>query len=97
MVPLKASIFKKGFGFVIIIKSHDETRFFSKQLNGSKPEKGLCVSFVFEDTDKGATAKDLRQENPDRLARVTARVIKQQHALMYLGRYDADKHYQGPL
>lgn len=30
------------------------------------------MSFVFEDGEKGPDAKDLRQEDPERVARVTA-------------------------
>lgn len=36
------------------------------------PTKGACVSFVFEENDKGPTAKDVREEDPERIARVTA-------------------------
>lgn len=36
------------------------------------PSKGACVSFVFEENDKGPTAKDVREEDPERVARVTA-------------------------
>ena len=32
----------------------------------------MCVSFVFEENDKGPTAKDVREEDPERVARVTA-------------------------
>lgn len=34
----------------------------------------MCVSFVLEETEKGPTAKDLREEDPERVARVTAKV-----------------------
>lgn len=49
-------------------------RFFDKALNEVKPEKNTCVSYVLEEGDKGPLAKDLREEDPDRVARVTARV-----------------------
>ena len=49
-------------------------RFFDKALNEVKPEKNTCVSFVREEGDKGSLAKDLREEDPERVARVTARV-----------------------
>lgn len=49
-------------------------RFFDKALNDVVPEKNTCVSFVREEGDKGPLAKDLRKEDPDRVARVTARV-----------------------
>ena len=32
----------------------------------------MCVSFTYEENDKGPTAKDLREEDPERVARVTA-------------------------
>ena len=32
------------------------------------------MSFVLEETEKGPTAKDLREENPERVARLTANV-----------------------
>ena len=35
----------------------------------------MCISFVYEDGDKGPSAKDLRAEDPDRVARVTAKKI----------------------
>ena len=37
-------------------------------------EKNTCVSFVREEGDKGPLAKDLREEDPVRVARMTARV-----------------------
>ena len=49
-------------------------RFFEKALNEVSPVKNTCVSFVLEDGDKGALAKDLRTEDPERVARVTAKV-----------------------
>ena len=49
-------------------------RFFDKALNEVKPEKNTCVSFVREEGDKGPLAKDLREEDPERVARVTAKV-----------------------
>ena len=49
-------------------------RFFDKALNEVKPDKNTCVSFIREEGDKGSLAKDLRKEDPERVARVTARV-----------------------
>ena len=49
-------------------------RFFDKALNEVKPNKNTCVSFVREEGDKGPLAKDLREEDPERVARVTAKV-----------------------
>lgn len=49
-------------------------RFFEKALNELVPEKNTCVSFVREEGEKGALAKDLRAEDPERVARVTAKV-----------------------
>lgn len=49
-------------------------RFFEKALNEVVAEKNTCVSFVREEGDKGPLAKDLRKEDPDRVARVTAKV-----------------------
>lgn len=49
-------------------------RFFQKALNEVKADKNTCVSFVREEGDKGPLAKDLRQEDPERVARVTAKV-----------------------
>ena len=37
-------------------------------------EKDMCVSFVLEESDKGPSAKDVREEDPERVARVTAKV-----------------------
>ena len=50
-------------------------RFFDKALNEVKPEKNTCVSYVREEGqgDKGPLAKDLREEDPERVARVTAK------------------------
>ena len=51
------------------------------------PEKQMCVSFIFEEGEKGPTAKDVRAEDPDRVARVTAQVhygtvaVRSSHAL----------------
>ena len=47
-------------------------RFFDKALNEVKPKKNICVSFIREEGEKGPLAKDLREEDPDRVARVTA-------------------------
>ena len=52
----------------------ERVRFFDKALNEVKPIKNTCVSFVREEGDKGPLAKDLREEDPERVARVTARV-----------------------
>ena len=49
-------------------------RFFEKALSGLKPVKNTCVSYDREEGEKGALAKDLREEDPDRVARVTAKV-----------------------
>lgn len=49
-------------------------RFFEKALNDVPPEKNTCVSFVREEGDKGSLAKDLRKEDPERVARVTAKI-----------------------
>ena len=38
------------------------------------PEKDMCVSFVLEESEKGPSAKDVREEDPERIARVTAKV-----------------------
>ena len=51
----------------------ERVRFFDKALNEVKPKKNTCVSFVREEGDKGPLAKDLRVEDPERVARVTAR------------------------
>lgn len=48
---------------------------FEKQCNGLAPlEKDACVSFVKEDGEKGPIAKDIRLEDPVRVARVTAKI-----------------------
>ena len=49
-------------------------RFFDKALGELKPIKNTCVSYDLEEGEKGALAKDLREEDPDRVARVTARL-----------------------
>ena len=49
-------------------------RFFEKALSGLRPIKNTCVSYDLEEGEKGALAKDLREEDPDRVARVTARL-----------------------
>lgn len=36
-------------------------------------QKGMCVSYVFEEGDKGPSAKDVRQEHEERVLRVTAK------------------------
>ena len=65
---------EKGYGFVIPKKGGDNARFFDKACKNITPGKGMCVSFVLEETEKGPTAKDLREEDPERVARVTAKV-----------------------
>ena len=49
-------------------------RFFEKALNEVVPEKNTCVSYFREEGEKGSLAKDLRKEDPERVARVTAKV-----------------------
>ena len=49
-------------------------RSFEKALNDIVDEKNACVSFVREEGDKGPLAKDLRKEDPERVARVTAKI-----------------------
>lgn len=65
---------EKGFGFVIPRNGGDNARFFDKACKNLTPAKGLCVSFVLEESEKGLTAKDLREEDPERVARLTAKV-----------------------
>ena len=38
------------------------------------PEKQMCVSFILEEGEKGPLAKDVRTEDPNRVARLTAKV-----------------------
>ena len=47
---------------------------FEKETNGLTLEKDMCVSFKHEEGAKGPLAKDVRQEDPARVARVTAKV-----------------------
>lgn len=47
---------------------------FDKETNGIALQKGMDVSFKFEEGAKGPLAKDLRLEDPARVARVTAKV-----------------------
>ena len=47
---------------------------FEKQCNGNILETGQTVSFVHEEGEKGPIAKDIRIEDPARVARVTATV-----------------------
>lgn len=54
--------------------THYSARFFEKQCNGMVPEKDMCVSYILEESEKGPSAKDVREEDPDRVARVTAKV-----------------------
>ena len=49
-------------------------RFLSSALNDVVPEKNTCVSFVQAKDAKGPLARDLRAEDPDRVARVTAKI-----------------------
>ena len=65
---------EKGFGFIVRKKGGDDAHVHVKQCNGLTLEKDMCVSFVCEDVGKGPAAKDLRQEDPARVARVTAKV-----------------------
>ena len=53
---------------------HDRAIVFAKELNGLTLEKNMCVSFKQEEGAKGPLAKDIRQEDPDRVARITAKV-----------------------
>lgn len=55
-------------------KGGDDAHVHEKQCNGLTLEKDMCVSFVCEDSGKGPAAKDLRREDPARVARVTAKV-----------------------
>lgn len=65
---------EKGFGFIVRKSGGDDAHVHEKQCNGLKLEKDMSVSFVCEDSDKGPAAKDLRLEDPARVARVTAKV-----------------------
>ena len=66
---------EKGWGFIIRKAGGDNARFFDKACTaGLIPQKGLCVSFLLEQTDKGPSAKDLREEDPERVRRATAEV-----------------------
>ncbi|KAL9133124.1 MAG: hypothetical protein Q9175_005695 [Cornicularia normoerica] len=56
---------EKGFGFIVRKKGGDDAHVHEKQCNGLTLEKDMC---------KGPAAKDLRQEDPARVARVTAKV-----------------------
>ena len=49
-------------------------RFFEKQCNGMVPIKDMCVSFILEEGEKGPSAKDVREEDPQRIAGLTAKV-----------------------
>ncbi len=44
----------------------------ARACNGLTLHKDMCVSFIFEENDRGPTAKDVREEDPERVARVTA-------------------------
>ena len=77
---------EKGWGFIIRKAGGDNARFFDKACTaGLVPRKGLCVSFVLEETEKGPSAKDLREEDPERVRRVTAKV--------YHGRVEVSPHH----
>ena len=65
---------EKGFGFIIRKNGGDDAHVHEKQCNGVTLVKDMCVSFVCEDSGKGPAAKELRQEDPERVARVTAPV-----------------------
>ena len=60
------------------LPSTDNIRFriiiFDKETNGITLETDMCVSFKQEEGSKGPVAKDLRQEDPARVARVGAKV-----------------------
>ena len=58
---------------ISLILDHS-ARFFEKQCGGMVIEKDICVSFVLEESEKGPSAKDVREEDPERVARVTAKV-----------------------
>lgn len=66
---------EKGFGFIVRKNGGDDAHVHVKQCNGLTLAKDMCVSFVCEDGEKGPAAKDLRQEDPARVARVTAKVL----------------------
>ena len=59
---------------IVPLMLHHSARFFEKQCGGMVIEKDMCVSFVLEESDKGPSAKDVREEDPERVARVTAKV-----------------------
>lgn len=65
---------EKGWGFIVRKNGGDDARVHQKQCNGLELEKDMCVSFVCEDTERGPAAKDIRQEDPARVARVTAKL-----------------------
>ena len=66
---------EKGFGFIVRKNGGDDAHVHAKQCNGLTLVKDMCVSFVYEDGDKGPAAKDVREEDPARVARVTAKVL----------------------
>ena len=66
---------EKGFGFIARKNGGDDAHVHAKQCNGLTLVKDMCVSFVYEDSDKGPAAKDVREEDPARVARVTAKVL----------------------
>ena len=45
-----------------------------KQCNDMIIERDLCVYFVLEEFNKGPSAKDVREEDTERVARVKAKV-----------------------
>ena len=65
---------EKGFGFIVRKNGGDDAHVHAKQCNGLTLVKDMCVSFVYEDSDRGPAAKDLREEDPARVERVTAKV-----------------------
>ncbi len=56
------------------MKVGNDAHVHQKQCFGLTLIKGMCVSFVCEDIGKGPAAKDVREEDPARVARVTAKV-----------------------
>ncbi|KAL6721650.1 hypothetical protein ACLMJK_000754 [Lecanora helva] len=70
---VKNFLLEKGFGF-INWKGEEPAIVFDKETNGLALEKDMCVSFKYEEGAKGPLAKDVRQEDPDRVARITAKI-----------------------
>jgi len=81
---------EKGFGFISWKGEEEWVHFssvlpwqwlistraivFAKEANGLTLLKDMCVSFKQEEGTKGPLAKDVRQEDPARVARITAKV-----------------------